>query len=193
MSIRIEIMGENPEQIAQSVLSMAFLFAPNLRDRVTSAQPAPAVEPVAEPTKRAARGKKADVTIDHDATEVKADVQSGGGADGSTTAAGASADASGEGAADVVAGGEGSDSGAPSDIEAAGGGSADPEMSVDELRKYVIGNYLNACYETQDERTAAFRELLDHFKLKKIADTPADKINEFKALVDAKIAEKAKA
>ncbi|MGN7964390.1 hypothetical protein, partial [Brucella sp. 22210] len=65
----------------------------------------------------------------------------------------------------------------------------EPCMSVDDLRKYTIANYLNACFEDMAVRSAKFKELLGEMKLVKLADIEPGQINAFKALVDQKIAE----
>jgi len=182
VTIELKISGDSPDQIANAIVSMAFLFAPKLRDAVPPAPAQPVAESVAEApaAKKPRNTKKPAETIEHDPNEGKTDAAAGAVDDGAgeTPAETAQADAGGE----------------PAKEEApASGGSADPAMSIDELRKFVINDYLNVCFETQAERTAAFRsDILEPFGLAKIGEAPADKINEIKAHVDVLIAAKVK-
>lgn len=191
MSIELKITGESPDAIAQAVVNMALLMVPKLRDGLAAATaPAPAAEPVAETVaetpKRPGRPKKG-VTIDHDEKETKSDVR--------VTESGAGGEGAGDAPAEAVHDGAVDTDSQPAKDEApaAGGGAAVPAITVDELRAFVISDYLNAHYATQAERSAAFRAVLDHFGLAKMNDTPADKIAEVKAYVVGLIAEKAKA
>lgn len=63
-------------------------------------------------------------------------------------------------------------------------------MTYDELRVYVIDNYLNACFPQMEDRRKAFASLLGEFDATKLVDIPADKHGALKARVDALIAEK---
>ena len=62
-------------------------------------------------------------------------------------------------------------------------------MTIDELRKFTVDNYLLAHFKTLDDQKSAFQGLLDPYKIKNLKELPAEKIGEFKAVVDAKIAE----
>lgn len=189
MTIRIEITGEDPAQIAQNIVSMAFLFAPNLRGVAQPAM-APVVEAetveTAQPKPRG-RAKKTDVVIDHSAEEVKQDAQQSGvaaklageadGPDAGGSSDSTQADAAGEPS------GPAADE-APAEVDAV---AEKPCMTIDELRAFTVNEYLNTCFETLPERKTAFQELLKPHGVIAIGELPADKINAFKAVVDAKI------
>lgn len=195
MSIRIEITGDTPQAIAESVISMAFLLAPKLREQST----APAAE-VVEPERKPRRGRKAETIIEHDEKEVAKDVHAntdgtGGAVDG-PRAASATDDASCEvapGTDDTGASGsagEDATSETPAEMDAV---ADEPSMSIDDLRKFTINEYLNVVTDKLDERKNLYKALLDQFQVEAINALAPGQINAFKAAVEAKIAEAVKA
>ncbi|MER9685879.1 hypothetical protein [Mesorhizobium sp. M0139] len=183
MSIRIEITGENTQEIAQSILQMAFMIAPRLA--ASQAAPAEAVAETVQPVKKPARAKKADApTIEHDESEVKTDVRADTASEQpGSSAAQPSGDASAE--ADGVSAGAAQDNEAAAEVDAV----AEPALTIDQLRAFTINEYLNTVFEKQEDRKNAYGALLERFQIKAITALPVEKINEFKAAVDAKIAE----
>ena len=72
---------------------------------------------------------------------------------------------------------------------------AEPEgekLTVDSVRDFVISDYLNACFEKQEDRTKAFQALLKEFDAGKFKDIPDEKLGEVKARAEALILEAAK-
>lgn len=197
MTIRIEITGEDPAQIAQNIVSMAFLFAPHLRAVNAPAQtPVVEVETVAdnagEARKPRGRAKKTDVVIDHQAEEVKQDVHGDTGSGGAVAGAGEGGEAAGgstagDAPADAAVGeaDQPSDD-SPAEVDAVADDK--PGMSIDELRKFTVEQYLVPGFATQPERKDAFGKLLGLFGVTAIGELPAEKINAWKATVDKLIA-----
>ena len=63
------------------------------------------------------------------------------------------------------------------------------KLTMETVRAKVVNDYLNVCFEKQDERVAAFNKLTAEFGVKKFKDIPDDKLAEVDARVDALIAE----
>lgn len=165
MSIRIEITGENTQEIAQSILQMAFMIAPRLAGAPQAAAVEPVVADTVQPARKPARAKKADApTIEHDESEVKTE---------QTHEQEAEKKVAEDKAAEVVAAVE----------------SGEASMTINQLRAFTINEYLNTVFEKQEDRKNAYGALLERFQIKAITALPVEKINEFKAAVDAKIAE----
>jgi len=204
VTIRIEITGDNASQVASQLLTftatMSQLLAP--RAPVTEAAhqgPAPdtVVETVAEqPAAPARRGRpRKSETIEHEPKEVQnanepADAvasANAAGADGSGTGGVAedAADGAGTGAAVAEAPEPAAEEQAAA--EPAGGAKAEA-VNVDDLRKHIIADYLNAFFPSQEVRKAKFAEILDVYGATKLNEIPADRLGEVKALVDGKIA-----
>jgi len=68
----------------------------------------------------------------------------------------------------------------------------EPDMTVDELRKYTLSQYLTPTFKGIEDQKTEFRALLDQFKLEKLGDLPDDQIGAFKAEVDKRIKAAAK-
>jgi hypothetical protein len=210
LTIRIEITGENSVDILAhlEILTRQLLGSA----AATSAEHVEPVEDEAadEPKKHRGRSRK-NTVIEHDPNEgKKEDVHAGGrddrggaadvpaGVEAATdaTAAGSADAASGE--ADTGAGSEGdvdsgaAEDGAPAEVDAVAE-KPKPGMTIDELRSYMINEYLNVVTDSLPTRKGLYGELLTQFSIKTIAELPAEKIAEFKAVVDAKIAEAVKA
>lgn len=191
MSIELKITGESAAEIAQNLITFAFMLAPQMRDKaprqsVPDERPAVEAEPVEEPKKPRGRSRKAEV-IEHDANEgAKEDVHGAeAGSDGDAAVSGGGAErAQPEREAEVPA--EAPVEAAPAAEEAPS--DETPVMSIDELRKYTLSSYLLEHFKSLDDQKAEFGKLLAEFEVTKIGDLPAEKINAFKALVDAKIA-----
>lgn len=187
MSIRIEITGDTPQAIAESVLSMAFMIAPRLREQSTA--PATETAEVVEPERKPRRAsRKTETVIEHDEKEV---ADNGGGG-----AASATGDASSEVASGTDAAGAGGSTGEDAKGETAAEVDAvadEPSMSIDELRKFTINEYLNVVTDKLDERKNLYKALLDQFQVEAINALAAGQINAFKAAVEARIAEALKA
>lgn len=201
MSIRIEITGDTPQAIAESVISMAFLLAPKLREQSTT--PAAEAAEVVEPERKPRRGRKVETIIEHDEKEVAEDVRrdtGGNDAVDGPRAASAAASLTGKagpaghstsGSVDVEA-----DTSAVSKDESAAEVDAvadEPSMSIDALRKFTINEYLNVVTDKLDERKNLYKALLDQFQVEAINALAPGQINAFKAAVEAKIAEALKA
>lgn len=201
MTIRIEITGDNASQVASQLLQFTATMSQLLQPRAATTAavhegPAPdVVETVAEqPAAPARRGRprKAE-TIEHE-TKEQANVHRDAGGD--TDGGGASADGeapAGGSAADAMGGDGGHIENAAHDEssavdEVAAPASVAEKLTIDEVRAYTITNYLNAVFETQPERTAAFRELMDAVGVTKFGEVPVERLGEVKAMVDAKIA-----
>lgn len=212
MSIELKIFAADPAELAQNVVHLGLLFAPQLR----AAQPAapqqasvaeqqgaqvedlgnPAPQ-AAEPAKRGRPKKTPAIDLSKNEEAAKDVPGAAGAADGS----GSEGDASAPAAAGIGAGvsGGSSDREAPKDEAPAKVDDVAVEpVGEDWLRQYTIREYLNACIADQNDRTEAFRGLLAQFELKKLKDLYEPEVqvartHEFKALVDKKIAEAKKA
>lgn len=217
MSFELTIKADSPDAFAQQLIQAAFLVAPNLSERFAPPKlPAETAAP-AEPEKKP-RGRKAaenvakkETKATNDATNDAAMADAAGAdgvGDGSDAVTGTAipAGAAGGTADGTVSEAEPAEAKAEapepvSESEAAPVGAADPDsklilksanqwtMSIDELRAYTVRSYLNACFDKQDDRRDAFRALCQQFEVEAIGKLPADKIGEFKKVVDEKIAE----
>lgn len=208
VTIRIEITGDNASQVASQLLTftatMSQLLAPRAPATEAAHQgPAPdtVVETVAEqPAAPARRGRpRKSETIEHEPKEVQ-DVHRESGS-GDRSAGGESATAGGgePGAASGIAaervGAEaadeapaGVDAVAETDTDASAAAPVAEAVNVDDLRKHIIADYLNAFFPSQEVRKAKFAEILDVYGATKLNEIPADRLGEVKALVDGKIA-----
>lgn len=199
MTIRIEITGDNASQVASQLLTftatMSQLLAPRAPATEAAHQgPAPdtVVETVAEqPAAPARRGRpRKSETIEHEPNEVQdvhRDAGSGDGTAGCESAtSGIAAERVGAEAADEAPAGV--DAVAETDADAPAAAPAAEAVNVDDLRKYIMINYLNTFFPTLEARKAKFDEVLDVFGAKKLSEVPADRLGEVKALVDGKIA-----
>lgn len=199
MTIRIEITGDNASQVASQLLTftatMSQLLAPRAPATEAAHQgPAPdtVVETVAEqPAAPARRGRpRKSETIEHEPKEVQdvhRDAGSGDGtAGGESATSGIAAEHVGAEAADEAPAGV--DAVAETDTDASAAAPVAEAVNVDDLRKYIMINYLNTFFPTLEVRKAKFDEVLDVFGAKKLSEVPADRLGEVKALVDGKIA-----
>lgn len=208
MTIRIEITGDNASQVASQLLTftatMSQLLAPRAPATEAAHQgPAPdtVVETVAEqPAAPARRGRpRKSETIEHEPKEVQ-DVhrESGYGdrsAGGESATAGGGEPGAASGIAAEHAGAEAADE-APAGVDAVAEADTDASaaapvaeaVNVDDLRKHIIADYLNAFFPSQEVRKAKFAEILDVYGATKLSEIPADRLGEVKALVDGKIA-----
>lgn len=184
MTIRIEITGESASQIAQELVTLAFMVAPKLKDSLatsTASGPSPdlteTVEPVDKPKAPRGRKPKGEV-IEHDSKEMANVASDTAEVVGEVWVA----DASDEQAAGVDAVAETAGDPAPA-AEA-----EKPCMTRDDLRKYLINQYLNVVFDDMEARKKDYKALLDEFGIEAIADIPEEKINPFKAAIDARIA-----
>lgn len=199
MTIRIEITGDNASQVASQLLTftatMSQLLAPRAPATEAAHQgPAPdtVVETVAEqPAAPARRGRpRKSETIEHEPKEVQdvhRDAGSGDGtAGGESATSGIAAEHVGTGAADEAPAGV--DAVAEADTDASAAAPLAEAVNVDDLRKYIMINYLNTFFPTLEARKAKFDEVLLVFGAKKLSEVPVDRLGEVKALVDGKIA-----
>ena len=196
MLFELKITAATPVEFADAIL--------NLQGLLKSAAPAaPAAEPeqVEQPEEtKKPRGRKRQepVTIDHDPNEVKNDVRTDAGGDNVASLsgdAGAADRTTADSAAEPVdrsAGGATKDEPAP-EVDAVAETPAEPSLTIDEVRAYMINNYLNVVTDDLPKRKDLYKELLNEFSIEKIVDLSADKIGAFKAAVDAKIAAAVKA
>ena len=212
VTIRIEITGDNASQVASQLLTFTATMSQLLTPRAPATEaahqgPAPdtVVETVAEqPAAPARRGRpRKSETIEHEPKEVQ-DVhrEPGAGADdGGDAGSGAGAGAVGgePGAASGIAAERmvseaadeapaGVDAVAETDTDAPAAAPATEAVNVDDLRKHIIADYLNAFFPSQEVRKAKFAEILDVYGATKLSEVPADRLGEVKALVDGKIA-----
>lgn len=208
MTIRIEITGDNASQVASQLLTftatMSQLLAPRAPATEAAHQgPAPdtVVETVAEqPAAPARRGRpRKSETIEHEPKEVEnVHRESGSGdraAGGESATAGGGEPGAAAGGAEERVGAETADE-APAGVDAVAEADADASaaaplaeaVNVDDLRKYIMINYLNTFFPTLEARKAKFNEVLLVFGAKKLSEVPADRLGEVKALVDGKIA-----
>jgi hypothetical protein len=200
LTIRIEITGEN----SVDILAHLEILTRHLLGGVAAA-PAEHVEPVEdeaveEPKKTRGRSRK-NTVIEHDPNEGKKEDVATDRTAGSADAAGRAGTAGGadaaSGEADTGAGSEGdvgsgaAEDDAPAEVDAVAE-KPKPGMTIDELRSYMINEYLNVVTDSLPTRKGLYGELLTQFSIKTIADLPAEKIADFKAVVDAKIAEAVK-
>jgi hypothetical protein len=79
---------------------------------------------------------------------------------------------------------------APAEVDAV---AEKPSMTIDQLRSFTINEYLNVVTDSLPTRKELYGALLTQFSIKAITELPAEKIAEFKAVVDAKIAGAVKA
>ncbi|WP_395175547.1 hypothetical protein [Roseibium alexandrii] len=66
----------------------------------------------------------------------------------------------------------------------------EPKLTMEETRAWVVENYLNAHFEEQADRTAAFRSLMEHFGVAKFKELSDTQLPEVKAHVETLIAGK---
>lgn len=181
MSIRIEITGDSTQEIAQSLLGLAFMIAPKLANAANppvggiasgvEATEAETVQPVRKP-----RGKKVDApVIDHDEKENAGAVHGDGNAADSGSGAGVLPDAATENAADAT-----------ETVAAAEDGTA-PKDVVDPIRAHVINDYLNVVTDDLPKRKELYGALLAEFGIPAITALRVSQVEAFKAAVDAKI------
>jgi len=195
VTINFTITADDTAELAKQIVSLAFMLAPNLRNHAAPVPPAAAIEPeIVEPVKRAPRNtKKAGVTIDHEPAKesesvvepVEPATDGVPGAGGDTASGITSETGAGDEAADEP----------KAEVDAVAG-TAEPEepcMTIDALRAFTVNDYLNSVFEKQEDRKAAFGDMLKEFGVTKIGDLPADKINAWKAAVDQRIAAAVKA
>lgn len=204
MTIRIEITGDNASQVASQLLTFTATMSQLLAPRAPATEavhqgPAPdtVVETAAEqPAAPARRGRpRKSETIEHEPKEVQDVHRDAGSGDGSAGGESATAGGGEPGAASGIAaehvGTEAADE-APAGVDAAAEADTDAPVAeavnVDDLRKYIMINYLNTFFPTLEVRKAKFDEVLDVFGAKKLSEVPADRLGEVKALVDGKIA-----
>lgn len=173
VTIRIEITGEDAAEVAQNLVTMAFMLAPNLRGGPAKDAPAAVeAEAVEEPKKPRGRPKKAE-TIEHEPVkEAKEEITPEAVENEQETVAQTTELPPKEIAPEKAA-----------EAEA---------LTIDDLRKFTVDEYLLKQFKALEDQKSAFKALLDQFGVTKIGDLPTDKIGEFKAVVDAKIAEAAK-
>lgn len=186
MSIRIEITGNDAQEIAQSILQMAFMIAPKLAG-VPEQPPAEAVTAdTVQPARRPGRPKKTDApVIEHEEKKEPENVHAGsGGSGGAEVPAGVSGT---EGGAEP-AGSPAADD-APAEVDAvAADEKAAPKDIVDPIRAHVINDYLNVVTDSLPTRKDLYSELLNEFGLTAITALKPSQVEAFKAAVDAKIA-----
>lgn len=194
MTIRIEITGENAGQVAQQMLAftatMSQLLAP--RAPVTEAVhqgPAPdavEAETVEQPVAPQRRGRKKAETVEHEPKKESEDVpgNTGGVGDSDNLDAGESGNDV-PGSVGVRGAGDSGEHAEPTTETA-----KEPAetVNIDDLRKYVVGSYLNTFFDDLDERKAEFHRILGEFGVTKLAEVPAERLGEVKAYVDAAIA-----
>ncbi len=201
VTIRIEITGDNASQVASQLLTftatMSQLLAPRAPATEAAHQgPAPdtVVETVAEqPAAPARRGRpRKSETIEHEPKEVQdvhresgAGDRSAGGGEPGADAGGAEERVVSEAADEAPAG---VDAVAETDTDASAAAPVAEAVNVDDLRKHIIADYLNAFFPSQEVRKAKFAEILDVYGATKLSEIPADRLGEVKALVDGKIA-----
>lgn len=165
MTIKIEITGNDPTEIAQNLLALGGLVSGALKPRAPQMEDAAPEQkdeaPKAE-TKRTRKAKADDKPADEQKELAKDEADS---------------------AAETVENSE-----AENTTEAA----EEPAMSIDDLRKYTVTYLAERHPGKLDDQKNEFKELLDKFSVDKIGALPADKINAFKAMVDERKAEASK-
>lgn len=213
MPFELKITAASAQELAEQALTLGFLISPELRPGAKAVEPE-IIEP--EKPKRGPGRPKKGVTIEGEkVAESEADVRAdtgsrdvGGAAGGSATGdaagaagqAGAGADAAdGSGEGDVEQPAAQDDAAAEVDAVAGAGegapaASAEPDTRTlkeagqdGPVRKRVINDYLNACFDSQDTRRDKFRELLDQFGVQALGDLPVAKLAEFEKAVDTAI------
>lgn len=191
MTIRIEITGETSADILENL----GVLTRRLLGGAAPVEPAETAEPEAadEPKKSRGRPRKGAV-IEHDPNEGKKnDVHSAAGA---TDELVGDAAAGGTGGVAEPPRGEADPDGEPAEDEAPAEVAAvaeKSEMTINDLRSFTINEYLNVVTDSLPTRKELYGALLAQFSIKAITELPVEKIGEFKAVVDAKIAEAMKA
>ena len=213
MSIEVKIVAEDAAGVAQSVLQLAYLFAPNLRTSTAAPNTGEQVVETVAPAPAKPRGRKSQPqTIEHETKGDAADVRGGdvvGSVGGSASDAG---DATGEGSQGSGSAGQAGatargDHGAgavepDAPVEDTSGGSsaevaAEPAEvkpeDYDKLRNFVISEWLHKHVVGQKAQGDAFRELLDTFDpagpVQSMKGLSAAQIPVFRAAVEKKIAD----
>jgi hypothetical protein len=197
---KIEITGDDAGAIAHEIVSLAFMLAPKMRDAVsarTTTAPADPVdaETVEPPRKPRSRAKKSEI-IEGETSDVHTDSVSDSASDGADVrgehetggtrdAPAADAGATGEEAADECP----AEVDAVAETEADGLTLADAKEVYDDLRKWIINEYINALFTSQQERTAKFRALCDHFGVAKLGELSVSRVEDVKKHVTSLIAE----
>lgn len=185
MTIEIKFTGNDPQAIAREILTIGFLFSQKANAPAEPVADTAAVEaePVDEPKKPRGRPRKVEPqTIEGE----KADAEPAGDADGAVAETG---DGPGNAGADG-SGAEAHDDKAEVDAVADKPAEPEAEMTVDDLRKYTLDEYLLKHFDGLDAQKGEFQALLKKFGVAKIGDLAKDKIGAFKAEVDKRIAAK---
>lgn len=181
MNIQLIITASDPVELEDCVRRLG----KNLAGSIGKAPEPETMEPeVVEPERKPrSRARKAE-TIEH---EGKPDVRTAtdDSVERNREPAGAEA---GTGAA-VATSEKATANNEASEVDAVAEASAESALTIDDLRKYTLSNYLLKFHKSLDDQKNAFDALLKEFGVKKMVDLPEGKIGEFKALVDAKIAE----
>lgn len=63
------------------------------------------------------------------------------------------------------------------------------KLTVNDLRAWVVAEYLNACFDSQDDRRTKFKELCAEFKVDTFKELPEAALPKVKARVEQLIAE----
>lgn len=201
MSIDIHIHGDNAGDIIRELGLLTAAFYAGVTRTTAPAEPQTASEVVAveNPVTRRTRKKKESEDVRTDDADARQPVlgDTDGGAAGGDAGAGdgATGTAPTDGTSDgeqTAAGDAQVDAAAVQEPAPADAVVAEPaqKLSYDELRAFVINDYLNPFFKSQEAKQAAFRKLLDDFGIATMKNLEEGKIGEFKAKVDALIAEK---
>jgi hypothetical protein len=78
---------------------------------------------------------------------------------------------------------------APSDENVENREKEEPKLSIQETRAWVIENYLNACFDEQEARSTAFKNILAHFEVSAFKELSETQLSEVKAHVQKLIEE----
>lgn len=189
MPFKIEITAADASEFAQQIVSLALTIAPRMRDALSERTTTPRAEPVEAETVEPARKPRSRPRKSETIEGEKSDVHAAG--EHSDADAGGAA-----GACEAAAGDDGEVGDATVDEAPAkaddGVTLAEAKDVYDDLRKWIINEYINALFTSQPERTAKFRALCDHFGVAKLGELPVARVDDVKAHVQALIDEAAK-
>lgn len=65
-------------------------------------------------------------------------------------------------------------------------------LDPDAVKRFVINDYLNACFDNQKERSEAFKKLLSEFDSEKFGDIPVERMADVQKRAEELIAKHAK-
>lgn len=181
--IKIEISGGSAEEISTHISQLANLMS-------GTSLPAVAAAAASEPKPTTRRSRKADAAPETPAETPAADEAKVDEASKEVSEPDAPAD---EAAPEEPAADEQADEAGTEEPAGDAPTSENHELfkgfDTSKARDWIISNYLNPCFKNPQDRTQAFREIVQHFGSDALSKIPADKLVDVLLYVEEKISE----